>query len=528
MPPKKQKELNFDKLDITEANEKRIKTLAKNTFKDMTLTKTWFNQNLDRIIKVIDEQYDKPSSRCSYYSTLAMVAQDLGGDNDKAYQRFSNLSTNYAVKHREIKETGSLSEGEQKNLHSYENYSIHREIMYEQWQQDKKNNQKMYRSLIMSLLTLYVPLRRSDYLNLKLVNELPKKPTDENFLLYYAGAYKCYLVLNSPSKCKEHELAFKAGTYPLNLMLSKRIIETITAFPRVYLFSTLQDPEEPMSEGSFYKILDGIYKTEVVRPAYVRIAYETFIAKNDFSTLFRKNISKLLLHDLTTAMSFYSRVKMKQEEENDKYSYVLSFVDKNGLFKTANEIGDIPDHQFEYVFLFISGSKVPPKKIENINKQLEQIEDVILAEPPKVIEPIVESTKVQFERISRPPAPKPILRQPVPIIENDNEDIAPEEYFKQKSEPARKHNQPNPKQKVRIILDGPDESEIVVQQPKPNKSLSKNGQAVQKYLSIPINRLKHQAIDYCNKLNKNVIKTPKESTIKKYNLVLVDGKWKCN
>ena len=504
---------NLDDINITPANKKRIRTLHKNTFQDMKFNKTWMNKNMKRIEETIETTYskDKPSTKCSYYSSLAMLAQDLGGDDDKAYQRFSKLSTDYAVKHQAKRKTGELSEAEEKNIHSFENYSIHREIEYQKWQDDKKDETKMYRSLVMSLLTMYVPLRRSDYLNLKLVEELPKKSTKDNFLKYHTGSMKCSIVLNTPSKCKAHEIALKAGEYPFSLLLSKRIIETITAFPRTWLFSMIGKPKQAMTEGSFYCILDGIYKEQVVRPSYLRTAYETFVTRQAFSTTFRENISKLLLHDLTTAMKFYNRKNIKIEAENDSYNLTLCYVEANGKTEFANEVGDIPDYSYEYVFLLVGKKRVDPKlsdkKIEKLNERVDEIEDELNKveqnptakpkyrvnlifdddddEPEPVVnhvepipEPVPEVPKsVNFEKASRPPAPKPIEKSQ----QVTNEPVV------QKTEP------------------------------KQTKS-SKNAIAVQKYLSKDGNRFKHQQLDYCAKLSKGIITHPKESTIKKYNI----------
>ena len=530
----------LDNIDITKENKARIRTIHKYYFPNMSLTKNWMNKNLDLILKTIDENYsvDKPSSRCSYYSSLSVLAKQLGGEKDKAYQKFSKLSTDYAVKHREKRETGELSEAEKKNLHSYESYSIHREIAYQAWQDDKKNEQKMYRSLIMSMLTLYVPLRRADYLKLRLIKELPKETTTENFLLYHEGSLKCSIVLNKPAKSKKHELAFKAGTYPLNLMLSKRIIESIAAFKRTYLFSMMRKPTKSMSEGSFYKILDGIYKTEVVRASYVRTAYETFVSKQDFSTAFRKNISKLLLHDLATALSFYQRIKIKQEPENEKYKLTLCLVETNGNFQAFESIGDAPDYQYEYVFLLVGESKPSTKKLENLNEKLDDVEEELdeIEEKPvertkvrlifdddddepvvnnePIPEPIIEQPKVNFERAPRQPLPPPLPRKT---------------EVTQKSEPLRKHNKPNPKQKVKIRDDDNDDiaPEQYFTETAPKKPPSKNSVAVAKYLAKDGNRRKHQAIDYCSKLNKGIISNPKQATIEKYDLVFEDGKYRC-
>ena len=338
---------------ITEANKERIKFLKREVFPDMQYTKAWFNKNIKKIVDTIEARYENIISKSSYFSSLAMIALAVSNDEDKAYLKFSKLSTEYSWKHRDQREEGNLTANEKKNIRTFKNYSIHREIQYNAWVDDPKNLQKMYRALAMSMLTLYVPLRRNDYLDLELVTELPPKPVSDNFILIDHDKNKCYWVLNTPAKTKDSEMALRVGTYPLNSILSARIIESIHAFPRIYLFSDMKDNTNPMTEGSFYKILDGIYKNPklVVRLDYVRKSYETFVAQQNFSTKFRKKISHYLLHSLETVLTFYSKVNIPEEIENDKYKTTIAYVDSDDVVVIKDD--STPDWKYKYPIIVV-------------------------------------------------------------------------------------------------------------------------------------------------------------------------------
>lgn len=476
--------------NINEVNQTRIKFLKKEIIDDFKENKTYLNKNLKKIEKIIEDRYEKPSSRSSYFSSLAMLAQALGGDDDRAYLRFSKLATDYATAHANSRKTGELSANEKNNIHSFENYSIRREICYDKWIDDKTNTQKNLRALFMAMATLYPPLRRGDYLNLKIIDKLPKTKTDDNFLLI--NKHQCTLVFNKPSKSKEHEVAFRAGEYPLNTILSARILESIHYFPRDYLFSSIKEPTESMTDGSFYKLLDGIYPNEVVRLDYLRKSYEYFIGDQKFSknTAFREKISRLMFHELSTVNQFYSKIEIEKEPENDKYQITIAFVDSENNVTTKDDAKKY--HEYKYSIVLVDG-------VREDSECESHSEEIIEPEPPK-------QSNVHFERTSRQPLPKPV-HKPFEIIDNDSSD---DESVVKKSEPKRFHRQ-------------------IVENDSSLTAKEKQRLAIQKFYNNPDNKSKHAAIDYCAKLNKGIITNPSAKTLEKHSIVKdSDGKWIIN
>lgn len=459
---------------LSDINKNRIKYIKDTLLPDFKPNKAWMNRNFEEIVSKIEGQYTKPSTKAGYLSSFSVLADEL--DALKAKKRFGDLSTEYALEHRESRETGILTANEKKNMHSFINYSIHREICYQDWKNDIRNNQKMYRFLAMAILTLYPPLRRSDYLDLIITKGLPKRKTDRNFLLI-AEDGMCSIVLNSPAKTKEQEMAEKAGTKPLNSLLSARILETLKHFPRKYLFSSLTDADDPMSEQSFYRVLDSIYPDSKVRVDYLRKSYESFVEDQRFSTKFRRNISKLLLHNIDTVISFYIKEDLVQEPENNNYKITIALVDQDNQVVVKNTM--VKDYQYRYPIVLVE---------EKGN------------EPEPVIEESSNKPVVHFERSKRKEVP-------------DNKKKTPKKTPKKVQTPSG----------ITMIFD--DDEEDLVEDVPQKTAVEKHKESIKKYMADPNNRAKHLARDYLLKLQKQIILNPKAETLKKHNIVYEDGKY---
>jgi len=377
---------------LSDINRDRIKYIKLTLLPNFQATKTWMNKNVEQIIEKIEQQYKNPSTKASYLSSFSVLADELDASN--AQKRLSEISTEYALEHRTSQETGIMTENESKNMHSFINYSIHREICYKNWHDDIRNVKKMNRALVMAMLTFYPPLRRSDYLDLIITRGLPKQKTNRNFLLI-AEDGMCSIVLNSPAKTKEHEMAKKAGIKPLNNLLSARILETLKYFPRKYLFSSLTDADDPMSEQSFYRVLDSIYPNTNVRVDFLRKSYESFVEDQKFGTKFRNNISKLLLHNIETVVSFYIKENLEQEPENSNYKITIALVDQDNQVVVKDTM--TKDYLYRYPIVLV-----------------EELDDP---------EPVSESYPVKFERSSKRLSPP----KKITILDDDPDDLVEDE-----------------------------------------------------------------------------------------------------
>lgn len=358
---------------ITQVNQERIDTLQRNLITDMKINKSYFNQNIDSIIKTINTTYKKPSSRSSYFSSLAMISKALGAQ--KAYQTFSALATALTQEHQKAKMTGRMNSHESKNIRSFVNYSIHREICYNDWMNDKTNLMNMYRSLIMSMTTLYPPLRMSDYLNIELCTTPPPNSSQKNYLLYdLKTSNKVSLVLNKPSKCTDKDRKKKAGTFLMNIILSTRIVDTIQQFPRKYLFSVEDKNNKltiPMKASTLYSIMDSVYSNNIkVRLDYIRKSYESYVVKQHFSenTAFLEKISEKLFHDLDTARKYYSKSKIPNEPENSNYQTKMCFVDDKGLI-IFDPSKDLEFEKFEYVVILVDEKEDSKEEVPEDSKE---------------------------------------------------------------------------------------------------------------------------------------------------------------
>lgn len=382
--------------NLSDINRDRIKYIKLTLLPNFQATKTWMNKNVEQIIEKIEQQYTNPITKAGYLSSFSVLADEL--DAKKAKKRLGDVSTEYALEHRTARETGIMTANESKNMHSFINYSIHREICYDDWHDDIRNVKKMYRSLVMAMLTFYPPLRRSDYLDLIITKDLSKRKTNSNFLIIDPTGM-CSIVLNSPAKTKSHELEEKAGIKPLNSLLSARILETLKYFPRKYLFSTLEDADLPMSTQSFYRVLDSIYPDAKVRVDFMRKSYESFVEEQKFGTKFRNNISKLLLHNIETVVSFYIKEDLEQEKENGNYKITIALVDQDNRVVVKDTM--TKDYLYRYPIVLVEDLDDPE---------------------PELSVPVPESYPVKFERPSRCPLPP----KKITILDDDPDDIEPQ------------------------------------------------------------------------------------------------------
>ncbi len=363
--------------NINESYQKKIQSLKNKYLPNMKYNKTYLNSNYKKMIETLTEKYEKPSTLSSYLVPLAVLSKELGAD--KAYKAFIDHGSSKMKEYQENQKKGELSKNEIKNLRTFVNYSIHREICYNDWASDIKNEKKMYRSLIMALITLYPPLRASDYIDLKIVKTVPRD-TNNNYLLIKNGL--CSIILNVPSKTKDEDLEFKAGTYRLNDLLSARIIESLQHFPRKELIE--------LDLQQVYQILNTIYPGKVVvRLSYMRTSYETFMRSHKFGYKFRELVSNRMLHDVATADKIYDRMEIPEEEENKNYNWTIALVDKNHQVV----VKDTNTPYYEYLYPVVL------------------IEDDIEDEPDP--EP---DTNVPI------PHPMPVRPRQFEIIDNDNSD----------------------------------------------------------------------------------------------------------
>jgi len=330
--------------NISDSYQKKIQAMKNKYLPDMKYNKTYLNSNYKKMIGTLTEKYPNVATLSSYLVPLAVLSKELGAD--KAYKAFIDLGASKMREYQDVKKKGDLSANEIKHIHTFINYSIHREICYNDWASDIKHEKKMYRSLIMALITMYPPLRASDYIDLKIVKNTPRDKNN-NYLLIKDGL--CSIILNVPAKTKDEDLEFKAGTYRLNDLLSARIIESLQHFPRKELIE--------LDLPKVYQILNTIYPgKQVVRLSYMRTSYETFIRTQKFSYKFRELVSNRMLHDVTTADKIYDRVTIPEEAENKDYNWTIAFVDKNHSVVVKDET---PDWEYLYPIVIIEDEDDP-------------------------------------------------------------------------------------------------------------------------------------------------------------------------
>ena len=326
---------------LSDKHQERINAL-KNLIRGFSITKDWLTTHIDSIVEFIEKRYKKPSSRSSYFSSVRSLAEALGLDAE-IIERLSQLSTKYIQKYVDFKEKNKLSESEEKNIHSFVCYSSKREELLKKWLNKKDDLTLMYKMLIMSLLTLEPPKRTSDYLDIKLIDKLPKNPVEDNFLLVEDNG-NCTLYLNKPAKRKKGEKTPMPPPFKLNEILSKIIILTLKEVPRKYLLADKRDNNSPMTISQFNHLTDHIYLHEHVRLNFVRTSYVAFVKKQQYDAGIQTIIATRMLHSLLISITHYNKLKVINDNckligipiivfESGKYPIVL-FKEKSKKIKS--------------------------------------------------------------------------------------------------------------------------------------------------------------------------------------------------
>lgn len=176
--------------------------------------------------------------------------------------------------------------------------------------QSKPDNYHLNQLLVTSsLFVLYVPLRRSDYYNVLIVNEQPVSSKIQNYMwvqenqtIFYDNKYKTVNKYGPQIIYFENEL--------------HRIIKSsLDKYPRKYLLTILSDKNKPTMNNidkSLERVFGKNVKTDILRSSYV-----TYFHSMHESDKERNALSKKMLHNLSTATWNYKKVQNKDDVKDD-------------------------------------------------------------------------------------------------------------------------------------------------------------------------------------------------------------------
>ena len=299
----------------TTANQylKRVNTLKKK----LGLT----FERVDQMFKYIKqfeteiEKYKSSETKRAYYSALLYYYRLLKPESPNI-QKYLNILQKYR---NELTIKYNKQETPYVPLQSIVNL---RNSLYDDLLKDPKNNKLNMLVMTLCMNTMYPPMR----------NNLYKLPISniETISRVYKKNGNWHISIND-----EHKGKLRIVNEKFDEPLSKFIDLSLKFYPRKYLISDPDDPNEPMDEQQISNVLsnfDPPLGINVFRHAYITDFYSKVQGLNA-----RQKLANKMLHSVSTADQIYNGINAPQ---NKKQSNKLPDV-----FKPIKKLKKIPTEQ---------------------------------------------------------------------------------------------------------------------------------------------------------------------------------------
>lgn len=317
---------NLTKIGWVEKKKDDIKSFYVNSDKHKESSKRIHLEALAGVLLAINKQKYKMFAKDIYLKTLGIqVAKDIEQENQEA------------------------TDQEKANYVCFSELSDVRDQLYLEWQSDKKNLNLHNQWLILALNTLLPPLRM-DYVDMEFYKG-KSPPKDQTNYMWKQGS-KFSVVMNADkieSKRGKKGLSREIFDMPTNRYMNGNLMmamlhDSLDAFPREYLLTSVQRPKEPMSRNSYYSHIKSALKHtgKVPRQNLLRKIYinEMHLFKKPRLTLaHKKDIARRMRHTLATAELNYEKIDV---EEMCNYSKAASPEKETDIIKKSIKNIDKP------------------------------------------------------------------------------------------------------------------------------------------------------------------------------------------
>jgi hypothetical protein len=326
-------EFEFDKI---KTGYKSTKGLSKNNTQHYNMFyekfKTQFNLTTKTNILWIAEHHDfvfnyfknhptyKPVSKRSFYDTIAntllAIDKDKYKDIAKTIFQESRVIQEKVEKKRDDQE---LTVSEKKNFVCEEDIVNKRDVLIQQWN-DNKGDKKLHMKMLILALNSYIPPLRLDWLDMEYYDkdrEPPKNNT--NYLWKHNNLYK--IVMNYDKvENKRQKQGLDREILDLNInnkfmngkVLSDLLDMSFEILPRKYVLIAVTRQNEPLSQSSYDTYLKSMFKKNVrqniLRKSFVN-KYHSDKAKLSLNE--KKLMAKYMRHSYTIAQQSYQKLDDK-------------------------------------------------------------------------------------------------------------------------------------------------------------------------------------------------------------------------
>lgn len=285
-----------------------------------TDTISWVSTYRNELESYIIDKYEQ-GKKNTYSAHTGMLAKLLLGINKnlkehKDQARRLLLSSVQVKKDDQVNRDKSIfTERELKNIICYPELLKLQKKMETEWNRDLKNKRKNLKHLLLALVTLVPPLRRT--YEMKVVKKKPDD--DDNNYLWKKSKNKYVFVINRDKVSErgdkdisgrtEFDLSIEIPGVTNGKRLNKIIEKSLLHYPRGYLFPHTQVQTASMTANNISTLLKSVSKKlniNLIRKIYVNHFY-----RQDHSVGTLKLISSRMRHDHRTAMDHYYKINYK-------------------------------------------------------------------------------------------------------------------------------------------------------------------------------------------------------------------------
>ena len=327
-------------------------------------------------------------------------------DCGKVYIKYNTLMEslhNYMV---DLEQWNRISDKELSRLIDFEKLQDFRQDFEKEWRHKasivgyRKTYKEHCKMLLLSMYILAKP-ERKEIMDLQIIYDWQDNNKKDDYLYINLQYNNCYYVLNKYKK--KHD----AITIYLSKQLSKLFIESITLYPRKYVFTHYSDLNKKCNISTVTSRMNKMFSHygKTIGVSSIRSSFVSWLFRTNASTALIKQYAKEMRTSYYAFMSFYRKIAQSKEL-------------RTAVMKTEPSLGIVP--------------KEVDTEIEETNYTLEEM---------KRIDSLMDLPEITFTESQ-------------PILHNIKSNVSyTKEYYKKNKEKILKNNKIyNQKNKTKLYI----------------------------------------------------------------------------
>ena len=268
--------------------------------------------NKRELIKLIEsnKSWGNSSKESLYFTITRWLA--INKPDSNFIKTFKELGFKLKKKRDELEGENKLDTKEEENIRPYEYFiSILNDIKADEIQTRAEH----YKYLILALLTLQPPIRTSFYTSAKITDTIENLDSDTNYI--FIKKDDAFFVVNKDKVSNagrfkaKNELSY---VYIKNKELIKILYDSITKFPRTYLFESKL--KNTIKDETFLNYLRSITHLKALNVDMMRSIYITHFYNKNTTFNSREELALQMRHSQLTAQKNYLKLSPDGKDDN--------------------------------------------------------------------------------------------------------------------------------------------------------------------------------------------------------------------